>query len=109
MDTTDLVRRERQARLHQLIDRLPDKAALHHIVEQVVDQSGRRALLHLEMHLEMLEHVLQTLSHFTDPVWVALETAPADDEPITQEDLNAVQDPQVPVKTLDEVRRELGL
>jgi hypothetical protein len=104
MDTVDLVRQE-QAKIHRMIDDLPDPKTLH----QLIDELPIRQLIFVEM-------ALQALRDLADPVQRALNTAPLDDEPVTPEERQAIQNaeeellhhpPQV--RTLEEVRRELGL
>jgi hypothetical protein len=76
--------------LHRLIDELP------------------------ESELEAAERFLNYLRAMTDPVLRALLEAPPDDEPETDEERQAVQEAREElargeVRTLEEVRRELGL
>jgi hypothetical protein len=76
--------------LHRLIDELP------------------------ESDLATAERFLHYLRATTDPVLRALLEAPLDDEPETEEERQAVQEAREElargeVRTLEEVRRELGL
>jgi hypothetical protein len=75
--------------LHRLIDELP------------------------ESELAAAERFLHYLRATTDPVLRALLEAPPDDEPETEEERQAVQEAREElargeVRTLEEVRRELG-
>jgi hypothetical protein len=104
MDAIDLVRQE-QARIHQLIDNLPDPQTLHQLIDELPMPQ-----------LWTVAATLQTLVDLADPVQRALNTAPPDDEPITPEERQAIQNAeeellqhQPQVRTLEEVRRELGL
>jgi len=76
--------------LHRLVDELP------------------------ESELAAAERFLNYLRATTDPVLRALLEAPLDDEPETDEERHAVQEAREElargeVRTLEEVRRELGL
>jgi len=76
--------------LHRLIDELP------------------------ESELTTAERFLNYLRATTDPVFKALLEAPLDDEPETEEERRAVQEAREElargeVRTLEEVRRELGV
>jgi hypothetical protein len=104
MDTSPTLHGER-AKVHRMIDDLPDPQTLH----QLIDELPLR-----ELH--WVEYSLETLHDLADPVQRALNIAPPDDEPVTPEDAHALEaaedevrrDPSR-IRTLDEVRRELGL
>jgi hypothetical protein len=77
-------------RLHQLVDGLPEE------------------------DLHTAARVLEALRATSDPVTRALNNAPPDDEPYTEQEQAAVAEAYDEVAsgqlfTLDEVRRELGL
>ncbi len=79
------------------------KERLHHLVDVLP-----------ERELETAAHVLEALHATADPVAWALDNAPLDDEPYTQEEQAAVEEAYEDVAsgttfTLDEVKRELGL
>jgi hypothetical protein len=79
------------------------KERLHHLVDVLP-----------ERELETAARVLEALHATADPVGWALDNAPLDDEPYTQEEQAAVEEAYEDVAsgttfTLDEVKRELGL
>ncbi|MBA3970326.1 MAG: hypothetical protein H0X52_09510 [Gemmatimonadetes bacterium] len=79
------------------------KERLHHLVDVLP-----------ERELETAARVLEALHATADPVAWALDNAPLDDEPYTQEEQAAVEEAYEDVAsgttfTLDEVKRELGL
>jgi len=75
--------------LHKLVDNLPDSA---------LSEAGR---------------LLASLCHDNDPVWKAAMEAPEDDEPLTDEDIKAIEEAREDIKhgrtiSNEELRRELG-
>ena len=77
--------------------------SLHRLVDEL-----------LESDLTAAERFLHCLCATADPVLRALLEAPLDDEPETEEERRAVQEAREElargeVRTLEEVRRELGL
>jgi hypothetical protein len=77
-------------RLYRLVDGLPDGA------------------------VDTAEYFLESLSTSDDPVVRALMNAPIDDEPVTQEEEEAVRESWEDhkagrVQSLDEIEKELGL
>lgn len=77
----------------------------------------RQCLIELAARVPLTEvptarRLLQSL--IVDPVWLACATAPPDDEPVTAEDLAAIdaahqERAEGPLQSIEQVRQELGL
>ena len=81
---------------------MPTRDSLHRLIDELQ-----------EAELAAAERFLHYLRATTDPVLRALLEAPPDDEPETEEERQAVHEAreelaQGDVRTLEEVRRELG-
>jgi len=75
---------------------------LHQLIEQIPDSELTAA----KRYLQFLRNV--------DPVRKALDAAPIDDEPETEEEANAVRDAESDIRagrslTTEELKREIGL
>jgi len=82
---------------------MPTRDTLHRLIDELP-----------ESELEAAERFLQYLRTTADPVLRALFGAPLDEEPETEEERWLVQEArdelaQGKVRTIEEVRRELGL
>ena len=90
-------------RLDRGIYRMPTRDTLHRLIDELP-----------ESDLTAAERFLNYLRATADPVLRALLEAPLDDEPETEEERHAVQEAREElargeVRTLEEVRRELGV
>lgn len=60
---------------------MEDRMTLHALVDEIPEPE-------LPTARRFLEYLRQT----ADPLWLALESAPLDDEPVTDDDVNAIRE-----------------